>query len=70
MSKPRVPLNEAAVWLEGLGCWPMGPADVQTGLLGAAPELADSIRLVLSLVLDGALILSNSLDRERLSDEI
>lgn len=55
MSKPRVPSNEAAVWLEGLGRRPVGPADVQAGLVGAAPELADSVRLVLSLVLEGAL---------------
>lgn len=38
MSPPRVPFNEAAVWLKGLGLWPVGPAHGQAHILGTAPD--------------------------------
>lgn len=57
MSKPCVPFNGAAVWLKGLGLWPVGPAHVQACILVQAQLqiLTGDISLLLSLVLGGTL---------------
>lgn len=51
MSQPPVPFNEAAVWLKGLGLWPVGPAHVQATSLAPPQILAGDVGLLLSLAL-------------------
>lgn len=70
MSQPPVPFNEAAVWLKGLGLWPVGPAHVQATSLALPQILAGDVGLLLLLLWERHHILSNNLNRERFGDEI
>lgn len=69
MSPPRVPFNEAAVWLKGLGLWPVGPAHGQAHILGTRSWLVMSA-CCFPLLWEEHYILSNNLDRERFGDDI